>query len=144
MHGPRRWSGGPGAFQAAGDRVTGISAAALVYPAKTLLSDVLGADDKIRALANERQPSNVVKKAAVQTYGGEITECEPTLAAREETLERLVARHGSHVVHPYDDPRIIAGQGTVGLELVEQLDAFDVVVVPVGGGGFGFTVQYTP
>ena len=82
-------------------------------------------------------PSNApaVKKAAVRTYGGEIIECEPTLIARESTLEQVVAEHGSHVVHPYDDPRIIAGQGTVGLELAEQLDAFDVVVVPVGGGG---------
>jgi threonine dehydratase len=82
-------------------------------------------------------PSNApaVKKAAVKTYGGEITECEPTLEAREKTLEQLVSHHGSHVVHPYDDPRIIAGQGTVALELVDQLDDFDVVVVPVGGGG---------
>lgn len=82
-------------------------------------------------------PSNApaVKKAAVATYGGDIIECEPTLAAREETLAGVVARHGSHVVHPYDDPRIIAGQGTVALELLAQLEGFDVIVVPVGGGG---------
>jgi threonine dehydratase len=82
-------------------------------------------------------PANApdVKMAAVRGYGGEIVECEPTLAAREETLAELVARHGSHVIHPYDDPRIVAGQGTVGLELLEQLADVEVVVAPVGGGG---------
>jgi threonine dehydratase len=86
-----------------------------------------------RIVMPENAPA--VKKAAVRTYGGEIFECEPTLAAREEMLEQIVAKHHAHVVHPYDDPRIIAAQGTVGLELVEQLAGFDVVVVPVGGGG---------
>jgi threonine dehydratase len=82
-------------------------------------------------------PSNAkaVKKAAVLGYGGEVIECEPTLQARETTLEAVVAEYGSHVVHPYDDPRIIAGQGTTGLEVVEQLESLDAVVVPVGGGG---------
>lgn len=82
-------------------------------------------------------PSNApaVKKAAVAGYGGHIIECEPTLEARETTLEKVIAEHGSHVVHPYDDPRVIAGQGTTALELLEQLDDFDVVVIPVGGGG---------
>jgi threonine dehydratase len=76
-----------------------------------------------------------VKKAAVQGYGGKIVECEATLAARESTLQQLVAETGAHVVHPYDDPRIIAGQGTVALELLQQIDDLDVVVAPVGGGG---------
>ena len=76
-----------------------------------------------------------VKKAAVQAYGGKILECEATLAARESTLQQLVAETGAHVVHPYDDPRIIAGQGTVALELLQQIDDLDVVVAPVGGGG---------
>jgi threonine dehydratase len=82
-------------------------------------------------------PANApaVKKAAVRTYGGEIIECEPTLAAREATLETVVRKHGAHVVHPYDDPRIIAGQGTTALELLEQVANIDVVVIPVGGGG---------
>ena len=82
-------------------------------------------------------PANAaaVKKAAVAGYGGQIIECEPTLAAREATLERVAAETGAHVVHPYDDPRIVAGQGTCGLELLQQLDKLDVVVVPVGGGG---------
>jgi len=72
-----------------------------------------------------------VKKAAVRGYGGEIIECESTLQAREESLRQLVETHHSHVVHPYDDPRIIAGQGTVGLEILEQVADCDVVVIPV-------------
>lgn len=82
-------------------------------------------------------PSNApaVKKAAVAAYGAHIIECEPTLAAREATLARVVEQTAAHVVHPYDDARVIAGQGTVGLELLEQVSELDVVVVPVGGGG---------
>ncbi|MFV0275676.1 MAG: pyridoxal-phosphate dependent enzyme [Parahaliea sp.] len=82
-------------------------------------------------------PANApkVKKEAVAGYGAYIVECEPTLAAREDTLARLVATTGAHLVHPYDDMRIIAGQGTVALELLEQAPGLDVVVVPVGGGG---------
>jgi threonine dehydratase len=82
-------------------------------------------------------PSNapLVKKAAVAGYGANIIECEPTLAAREETLQRVVAGTGAHVVHPYDDTRVIAGQGTVALELLQQVEDLDVIVVPVGGGG---------
>lgn len=75
------------------------------------------------------------KKEAVAAYGANILSCAPTLAAREETLKSLVQRTGAHVVHPYNDARVIAGQGTVALELLEQLEQFDVLVVPVGGGG---------
>ncbi|MFT6956742.1 MAG: threonine dehydratase [Halieaceae bacterium] len=82
-------------------------------------------------------PSNApkVKKAAVAAYGAEIIECEPTLAAREETLAALVAISGANIVHPYADARVIAGQGTVALELLAQIEDLDLVVVPVGGGG---------
>ena len=76
-----------------------------------------------------------VKKAAVAGYGGRIVECEATLQAREDTLAEVLAETDAEEVHPYDDPRIIAGQGTVGLELLEQIADIDVVVVPVGGGG---------
>jgi threonine dehydratase len=76
-----------------------------------------------------------VKKAAVAAYGATIIECAPTLKAREDTLAEVVASTGANVVHPYDDARVIAGQGTVGLELLEQVADLDVVVVPVGGGG---------
>lgn len=82
-------------------------------------------------------PANApaVKKAAVAAYGGLIIECEPTLAAREQTLERVVAATGAHVVHPYADPRVIAGQGTLALEVLEQVPDLEVIVLPVGGGG---------
>lgn len=82
-------------------------------------------------------PSNAssAKQDAVAAYGGLIINCGPTLAAREATLERVVAGTGAHVVHPYADPRVIAGQGTVALEILEQVPDLEVIVVPVGGGG---------
>ena len=76
-----------------------------------------------------------VKKAAVAGYDAEIEFCAPTLAAREATLAAIVARTNAVVVHPYDDPRVIAGQGTVALELVDALPDLDLVLVPIGGGG---------
>lgn len=79
--------------------------------------------------------SPAVKKAAVAGYGGLITFCEPTLEARESTLARVVADSGAEVVHPYDDRRVICGQGTATLELLTDHPELDVVVAPVGGGG---------
>ena len=76
-----------------------------------------------------------VKKAAILSYGAQIIECEPTLAARIDTLERVVRDTGAHFVHPYDDDLIISGQGTAALELFEQVESLDSLVVPVGGGG---------
>ncbi len=76
-----------------------------------------------------------VKKAAVQGYGAVITECEPTLEARETTLAAVKERTGATFIHPYDDVRVIAGQGTAALELLEQQPDLDVVMPPVGGGG---------
>lgn len=75
------------------------------------------------------------KKAAVRGYGGEVLECEPSTAAREAMLEELVARTGADFVHPYNDHRVIAGQGTCSLELCEDIDNLDAVVAPIGGGG---------
>jgi threonine dehydratase/serine racemase len=82
-------------------------------------------------------PSNapLVKQQAVAGYGGRITLCEPTLVAREETAARLVEETGGTLLHPFDHPDVIAGQGTLALELVEQVDNLDAVIVPVGGGG---------
>jgi threonine dehydratase len=76
-----------------------------------------------------------VKKAAVAAYGGRIVECEPTQQGRESMLEEVIAETGAHLVHPYNDARTIAGQGTAALELMEQVPELDIVVVPVGGGG---------
>lgn len=88
-----------------------------------------------RVVMPENAPE--VKRLAVEGYGAEITTCPPTLEARESTLDEVVARTGAHVVHPYEDERVICGQGTVGLEIAWQCSATppDVVVVPVGGGG---------
>ncbi|MYE82767.1 MAG: pyridoxal-phosphate dependent enzyme [Gammaproteobacteria bacterium] len=76
-----------------------------------------------------------VKRAAVAAYGADVVLCEPTLEARERTLAEAVADSGQVVVHPYDDARVIAGQGTAALELVEDVPDLDVVLVPIGGGG---------
>ncbi len=76
-----------------------------------------------------------VKKRAVAGYGARIVECEPTLAAREATLDEVVQRTGAAFIHPYDDERIIAGQGTAALELLDEVPRLDVVMAPVGGGG---------
>jgi threonine dehydratase len=82
-------------------------------------------------------PNNApdVKKNAVAGYGGQITFCEPTLEARESNLERIKNQTGANVVHPYNDERVIAGQGTATLELLEEIPNLDVVIAPVGGGG---------
>ena len=77
-----------------------------------------------------------VKKDAVASYGAEIVFCEPSMASREATVAALIAARGSELVHPYDDNRIIAGQGTAALEILEQLDRpVDILMTPVGGGG---------
>ena len=76
-----------------------------------------------------------VKKNAVAGYGGQITFCEPTLEARESNLERIRLETGANVVHPYNDERVISGQGTAALELLEAVPDLDVILAPVGGGG---------
>ncbi|WP_228931396.1 beta-hydroxyaspartate dehydratase BhcB [Roseibium aggregatum] len=75
------------------------------------------------------------KKDAVRGYGGIITECEPSTSSREAVFAEVEARTGAEFVHPYNDPRVIAGQGTCSKELLEQTDGLDAVVAPIGGGG---------
>jgi threonine dehydratase len=79
--------------------------------------------------------SPAVKKAAVEGYGGKITLCEPTLKARESMQAQVIAETGATPVHPYNNYRIIAGQGTAALELVQDLPNLDIILAPVGGGG---------
>lgn len=76
-----------------------------------------------------------VKKAAVAGYGGQITFCEPTLESREAALAKVVAETGATVVHPYNDERVITGQGTATLEFLEDIPDLDVIIAPIGGGG---------
>jgi threonine dehydratase len=88
-------------------------------------------------------PCNVVmprtapeaKKAAVRGYGGKITECEPSTSSREEVFARVQAETGGEFVHPYNDPRVITGQATCSLELMQEVEDLDAIVAPIGGGG---------
>ena len=75
------------------------------------------------------------KKDAVIGYGGIITECEPSTTSREAVFAEVQAATGADFVHPYNDPRVIAGQATCSLELLEQTGGLDAVVAPIGGGG---------
>ena len=76
-----------------------------------------------------------VKQENVRRFGATIRFCAPTLEAREATRIALQRETGATLVHPFDDPRVIAGQGTAALELLEQSSGLDVIVAPVGGGG---------
>ena len=75
------------------------------------------------------------KKDAVRGYGGVITECEPSTTSREAVFAEVHARTGAEFVHPYNDPRVIAGQGTCSRELFSQVEGLDAVIAPIGGGG---------
>ncbi len=76
-----------------------------------------------------------VKKDAVAGYGGTVHFCEPTLKARQTMTSEIVVSTGAELIPPYDHPDIIAGQGTIALEFLEQATSLDALVVPVGGGG---------
>jgi threonine dehydratase len=82
-------------------------------------------------------PSNAPKpkQLAVAGYGARIVFCEPTLEARESTCAAVMAETGATLIHPYNDRRIIAGQATAALELLEFVPDLDIVLAPVGGGG---------
>jgi threonine dehydratase len=75
------------------------------------------------------------KKAAVRGYGGVIVECEPSITSREAVFAEVVAATGAEFVHPYNDPRVIAGQGTCSREFMDQIGDLDMMVAPIGGGG---------
>jgi threonine dehydratase len=76
-----------------------------------------------------------VKAKAILGYGGKVVFCEPTVTARKATCDRVQAETGAHLVHPYDDDRIIAGQATAATELLEESTDLDAVFAPVSGGG---------
>lgn len=76
-----------------------------------------------------------VKVDAVKGYGAEVYLCEPTLEARESTLQDVVNRTGATFVHPFNDERVITGQATCAMELLEQAGPLDAILAPVGGGG---------
>jgi len=76
-----------------------------------------------------------VKKDAVKGYGGKIIYCQPTLEARESTLEAIIHETGSTFIHPYNNFKVISGQGTAALELIREIPDLDYIITPVGGGG---------
>lgn len=105
---------------------SGNHAAALAYAARCR---------GIKAYVVMPENAPAVKKTAVASYGAEIVFCEPTLKAREETIDKIVRQTGSTFIHPYNDYRVIAGQGTAALELLNQVENLDAIIAPVGGGG---------
>jgi threonine dehydratase/serine racemase len=79
--------------------------------------------------------SSAIKRAAVVDYGATVIDCEPRVTARQEMAARVQTQTGAALVHPFDDARVIAGQGTAALELLEDVDNLDAIITPVGGGG---------
>ncbi|HEY3520737.1 MAG TPA: pyridoxal-phosphate dependent enzyme [Rhodanobacteraceae bacterium] len=95
------------------------------------------------AARTRRIPAHVVvpqgavraKLANIEAAGATLHHCAPTLVAREEAAERIRRETGATMIHPYTDPRVIAGQGTVALELLQQAPDLDLLIAPLGGGG---------
>lgn len=90
---------------------------------------------KIPATIVMPENSSKVKIEAVLGYGANIVFCKPTLEARESTLEDIIKHYGAYFIHPYNDLKVIAGQGTSALELLEEVSDLDYIITPVGGGG---------
>ncbi len=76
-----------------------------------------------------------VKVEGVRSHGAEITFCEPTLEARERAAAAVMERTGATFVHPFDNPHVVAGQGTAALELIDAAGPLDAIIAPIGGGG---------
>ncbi len=76
-----------------------------------------------------------IKKKGVIAYGGEIFECEPTLAAREQTLAEVIKKTGAIEIHPFNNYEVMTGQATAAKELFEEVSNLDYLLAPVGGGG---------
>ena len=93
---------------------------------------------KLRGIAAHIvMPSNSskVKVRAVEGYGGRIVFCEPNQRAREETCARVIAETGATMIHPFENENVMAGQGTLAIELLEDVPDLDLILCPVGGGG---------
>jgi threo-3-hydroxy-L-aspartate ammonia-lyase len=89
----------------------------------------------VRAIVVVPRTAPKIKTEAIERYGAELVTVEPTLEARVTATEELAARHGYVIIPPFDDPAVIAGQGTIGLEIAADCPRADLVVVPVSGGG---------
>ena len=99
--------------------------------AVAFIADKIGASSKI--IMPNNTPRNKIEN--VQRYGGEIFYCEPNNKSREDTLEKMVQKSGGSIIHPYNDEKIIAGQGTAAKELIEKVPNLDAIICPVSGGG---------
>ena len=93
------------------------------------------ADREMRATIVMPRDAPAIKRDAVVGYGGIIVECEPSQAAREAAADKIVRKTGAAFVHPSNDPNVIAGQGTIALEMLDDVPDLDTIVVPIGGGG---------
>jgi threonine dehydratase len=100
--------------------------------ALSLAASILG----IKATIVMPKSSPQVKIDATRGYGGEIVFCENTPESRVAVCDSLIRQHGFTLVHPFNDPRIIAGAGTAALEFIEEVGPLDYIFAPVGGGGF--------
>jgi threonine dehydratase len=100
----------------------------------------------IKAYIVMPRTSPEIKKQGVKGYGGEIFECEPTLASRETKLLEVISNTGAVEIHPFNNYDVIAGQATAALELLQEIGNLDVIITPVGGGGLlsgtALTVKY--
>ena len=98
---------------------------------------VASAAKKLGANVKVVMPDNTpkVKVDNVQRFGGEIIFCDPNIKSRENTLNKMVQETGATIVHPYNDEKIIAGQGTAAKELLEKIPDLDIIIAPVSGGG---------
>ncbi|MFX1300197.1 MAG: pyridoxal-phosphate dependent enzyme [Promethearchaeota archaeon] len=99
--------------------------------AVALASQLLGVSATIVMPENSTQ----VKIAATKGYGAKIIFCKPEVDARAQDVQKLIKKHKYVLIHPYDDPRIIAGAGTAALELINETGRLDAIFGPVGGGG---------
>ena len=99
--------------------------------AVAFIADKIGTSSKI--IMPNNTPRNKIEN--VQRYGGEIFYCEPNIKSREDTLEKMVQKSGGSIIHPYNDEKIIAGQGTAAKELIEKVPDLDAIICPVSGGG---------
>lgn len=99
--------------------------------AVAFIADKIGTSSKI--IMPNNTPKNKIEN--VQRYGGEIFFCEPNIKSREDTLEKMIQKSGGSIIHPYNDEKIIAGQGTAAKELIEKVPDLDAIICPVSGGG---------
>ena len=116
----------PGAARGVVTQSSGNHGAALALAAR-----LRGIDAQVVVPEN----ASKVKRAAIARYGARIVDCAPNMAARDAATATLLEQSGAELVHPFADPRVIAGQGTVALELLRQCEGLDALIAPVGGGG---------